>query len=110
MKFQGACLTEGPKQYFLKEDYSTRHFNNIVRISKNGEKLAVLVFGKRNETIKIENFCQLKLENHLFYTKTLDELREITNGLIKDLELIYYGVSRLDIALDFLRWEFSFPE
>jgi len=101
LNLQGIPNITNPKYNFEKEDYSTRHFENVVHISNDVEKLGTLVFGKRNETIQIDNFCQFKFENHLFYTKTLEELQRLKDDLLKDLELSFHGVSRLDIALDF---------
>lgn len=101
LNLQGEPELNDLKYTFDKKDYSTRHFSDVYEVSKNGEKIGVLVFGKRNNTIQIENFCQFKFENHLFYTKTLSELKELKDELLKDLKLTYHGVSRLDLAIDF---------
>jgi hypothetical protein len=83
------------------EDYGTRVFHKRCTISDKTEKIATLLFEKRSDTIKIEDFAQIKLENHLFYTKTLTQIKGIIDKILKELDLKFYSFNRLDIALDY---------
>lgn len=101
INLQGEPNTANEKYEFEYQDYSTRHFKNVVHVSNGSEKIGVLLYERLNSKIGIENWCQFKFENHLFYTKTGEQLKRLKDDLLSDLNLNFYGVSRLDLALDF---------
>ncbi len=101
LNLQGAPNADSKSYDLKKEDYGTRVFENRAIISNSTDKIGTLLWQQRSNTIKIKQFAQLKLENHLFYTKSLEEIHNLIKHLLKELNLTFYSINRLDLALDF---------
>lgn len=82
------------------QEYGTKVFKERVNLTFEGQKFGVLTYSPRSRIIR-EDLCQLKIENHLFYTMSLEALREMIERALVVLSLEYVAVNRLDIALDF---------
>lgn len=79
--------------------YGTKTFANRFEVLYKGEKIGTLVNTPRSNIID-EQLNQFQFENHLFYTKTLSELKNIISELVTSYDLNFVAINRLDIAFD----------
>lgn len=86
---------------FIPEETGTRNHKFRGDVVYNGLKVGILTFGTKQE-IMDSKWCQFKLYNSLFYTMPSKQLHEIVDLVLLELGLKFVGVSRLDLALDFV--------
>jgi len=79
--------------------YGTKTFSNRFEVKYKGEKIGTLVNEPRSNIIDSE-LNQFQFENHLFYTKSLLELKSIISDLVDSYHLSFTAINRLDIAFD----------
>ncbi len=89
-------------------EYGTKVFKHRAEIKYKGEIFGTIVYRPRS-TVLDKDLVQMQLQNHLFYTKSPNELREITENVIKLLNLEYDGLNRADLALDFMGNQHDIP-
>lgn len=81
----------------LLQDFQTRHFKTVYRVSVAGQDLGVLSLNPSSTVSYNEKSCSLKVTNCCFYANTWYELVE---RLKSSLGLEFRNITRLDIALD----------
>jgi hypothetical protein len=84
---------------FIASSYGTKTFANKFTVFYKEEKIATLVNTPRSNIIP-EDLNQLQFENHVFYTKTLKEIRSIIEELTDCYNVEFEAINRLDIAFD----------
>lgn len=93
--------TENDKFSIKKEDYQTRHFKSIFTISKDKKEIAVLACHPHSNILQT-NGGLLKIINKQLYQ---EDLFDFVTSLLEDLEFTFRSISRLDIAMDFNRFQ-----
>ncbi|MGL2994560.1 replication initiation factor domain-containing protein [Flavobacterium sp. TSSA_36] len=83
----------------IKEPFATKTFSDKYLIKYQGQNLAT-IFSKPRASIINEFLSQLQFENHIFYTKSLDEISDIINLFTTTYCLDFSAINRLDIAFD----------
>lgn len=78
-------------------EYSTRVFKFIDVISLNGKKICTATHTPFSSVLE-KDMVIVKFENHLLYEK---ELFLVVDNFLRDFNLTYKSISRLDIAADF---------
>jgi len=87
-------------EFHLKDfDYGTKIFTRRSELYYKNEKIGTFTTGSRSSIIS-ENLSQLQLENHLFYTKTLSQIKQIIYEFTQETNLSFNAINRLDIAID----------
>ena len=81
--------------------YGTRQFHKRVELSNEHHQIGTLLYDRRNDNVQITDWCQIKLDNHLFYTTPLSEIKTYLQSLLSDLQVDVHSINRLDIALDY---------
>ncbi|MFK7798268.1 MAG: hypothetical protein AB8E82_12505 [Aureispira sp.] len=81
----------------LLQDFQTRHFKSICRVSVGGVDLGILSFTPSSAVSYSENSCSLKITNSRFYDNTWFGM---VQELEKSLGFVFRNITRLDIALD----------
>jgi hypothetical protein len=99
LNLKGIPNLDENKLFFEVAEYGTKTFENKVTINHKYEKFCTIVFNPRSK-ILAQDLVQLQIENHLFYTHPLSELKERLNDILKILGLKFHSVNRLDLALD----------
>lgn len=84
---------------FIASSYGTKTFANKFTVFYNEEKIGTLVNTPRSNIIP-EDLNQLQFENHIFYTKSLIEIRNIIDELTDCYNVKFEAINRLDIAFD----------
>ena len=85
-----------------KQAYQTTHFKKVYIIyNKHREEIATLA-SDPHSGILTQDGGLLKIHNKYLYQS---ELYKFTIDLLRDLQLVFKSISRLDIALDFLQFE-----
>jgi hypothetical protein len=74
-----------------------QHYKYIWHINFNGEHLATLLSHTRNDKFVRKNNCKIDFKNHLLYSSQLWPFYDL---ILKELNLTYKNISRLDIAID----------
>lgn len=90
--------------YFIeKQDYQTRHFKSvyIIKTHKDGEQIATMQGEPHSHILSFDSGL-IKLDNKYLYQK---ELSAFVKDLLKKLGLEFRSISRLDIAMDFLKFK-----
>jgi len=87
-----------------KDEVQTQQFRALYHIHEKdtGEEVAVLVAEPRNNMCLRENDGIIKIANKYLYQKNF---YHFVVYLLKDLELIFENIVRLDIAYDFLKFD-----
>lgn len=80
-------------------DYGTKIFSMRSDVYYKNEKIGQYLASPRSAIIDA-NLAQLQFENHLFYTKTPNELRELLENFCDETNYIFKSINRLDICLD----------
>ncbi|WDF65661.1 hypothetical protein [Flavobacterium sp. KACC 22763] len=80
-------------------DYGTKIFQNRSDVYYKDEKIGQYLASPRSAIIN-ENLAQFQFENHLFYTKTLNELKTILDKFCDETNNYFKAVNRLDICFD----------
>ena len=80
-------------------DYGTKIFTNRSELYYNNEKIGVFTSVPRSHIIDSE-LAQLQFENHLFYTKSLTELKNIISQFCLETSYMFKSINRLDICID----------
>lgn len=83
-----------------REPYGTSIFADMLTISMDGEKLAILTLHPRMKHMN-PNLGLLKILNPILYLPNLDRIVE---NLLFDFRLGFLGVSRVDLCADFHRF------
>lgn len=99
INLKGIPLFNSNKLTIIQDDYGTRSYKNKCTVSFRGQKVATLVYNARPAFIN-KLLCQMQLENHLFYTLPLSDIKELVQTLMDELNLKFTGINRLDLALD----------
>ena len=80
-------------------DYGTKIFSMRSDVYYKNEKIGQYLASPRSAIIDA-NLAQLQFENHLFYTKTPNELRELLENFCDETNYNFKSINRLDICLD----------
>jgi hypothetical protein len=91
--------TNSEKFSLISEPYGTKTFANKFKVHYNGEVIGSLVSAPRSNIIP-EQLSQMQFENHVFYSKTLEEMKQIIDEFTDLYRLEFRGVNRLDVAFD----------
>lgn len=83
-----------------KQPYQTRHFKRIYTILQGGEEVATLVSEPHSSIMQFDSGL-LKINNKFLYQA---DLMEWVKQLLKDLELEFRSISRIDLAVDFQKF------
>jgi hypothetical protein len=87
------------KFQFIASAYGTKTFANKFDVMYNNEKIGTLVNTPRSNIIP-EDLNQLQFENHIFYTKSLIEIKTIIEELTDSYDIQFEAINRLDVAFD----------
>lgn len=79
--------------------YGTKIFEYRSDLYVKNQKIGTLQHSPRSSILD-SNFCQLQLENHLFYTFQLDELKSLINQFCEETNYTFKAINRLDICID----------
>lgn len=80
-------------------DYGTSIFKRRGEVHYKNEKIGILTSEPRSKILN-ENFAQIQLENHLYYTKSHNELQKIIELFLDETNYHFKGINRLDICVD----------
>lgn len=90
------------KYKIVRDKSQTRHFKSIFYIyDKNGAEMATLACEPHSDILQHDSGL-LKLNNRVDYQK---DLLPFVKQFLKDLKLNFRSISRIDIALDFLKFK-----
>lgn len=95
------------KRYRItKMEYQTRHFRGVYEIFdiKANERVATLACEPHSHIMSFDSGL-LKLDNKYLYQR---DLYTFAQTLLKDLRLEFRSISRIDIAVDFLKFDNDF--
>ena len=84
---------------FEPEPFGTKTFSFKYEVLYKGEKIGTLVNTPRSVIIP-SDLNQLQFHNHIFYTKTLKEIKSIIHELTDFYNVKFEAINRLDIAYD----------
>ncbi len=84
-----------------KLEYSTRNFKSIHEIYQGNNKVATIA-SEPQSTALHERLALLKIENNLLYDS---DISLIVEQILEALQLEFQGISRIDIANDFNRFD-----
>lgn len=92
-----------PTKYkIVRDKHQTRHFKSIFYIyDTNGEEMATMACEPHSDILQHDSGL-LKINNKYLYQKNF---KQFVDALLKDLQLNFRSISRLDIALDFQRFK-----
>ena len=82
-----------------KEPFATKIFSDKYIVKYQGESLGIMFASPRSSIISAD-LIQLQFENHIFYTKSLLEIRNIIDLFTDEYKLTFSAINRLDIAVD----------
>lgn len=80
-------------------DYGTKIFSNRSDIFYKNEKIGTLTSSPRSDILS-KDFAQMQFENHLYYTKTLLELKQLVDEFCTETNYTFKAINRLDICID----------
>lgn len=83
----------------ITEPFGTKTFANKNVVKYKGEQIASILSNPRSNIIP-DQLNQMQFENHIFYTKTLTEIKTIIYELTNAYSLEFTAINRLDIAYD----------
>ena len=84
---------------FIPSPYGTKTFANKFDVFYQKEKIGTLVNSARSVIIA-DDLNQMQFENHIFYSRTLQELKNIILELTDSYNLVFTAINRLDVAFD----------
>lgn len=84
---------------FIECPYGTKTFCNKFEVHYHGERIGTVLNTPRSNIIA-DDLNQLQFENHVFYTKSLDDIKAIIMDLTDSYNVEFVAINRLDIALD----------
>lgn len=90
--------------YINQLDYQTRQFKEVSEVYYRGEIIATLA-AKPHSPILNPKMVLLKFDNHLLYKRFFPRF---ALKIIDSLDLSYKGITRLDIAIDFEKFDNGF--
>ncbi|WP_417443761.1 hypothetical protein [Joostella sp.] len=106
LSFKGSPLLKGQKSLKLDmHQYGNRTYKKMVDVyyspstDKPKEKYFIMNFEPKSEIIE-SDLVQIKLENHLFYTRSMQDLKKEIETITELLGISFHSCSRLDLALD----------
>lgn len=102
INLQGTAYGEFPEDSDFKlnyYEYGTKIFNKRADLLYKSEKIGSFQHSARS-VIMAQDWSQLQLENHLFYTKSKIELKNILEKFCLETNNEFKSVNRLDICLD----------
>ncbi|RWX00408.1 replication initiation factor domain-containing protein [Flavobacterium cerinum] len=82
-----------------RHEHGNKIYTDVYDLFYNNEKIGLLNAVPRASIIDA-SLIQLQFENHLFYTKKLNDLGQIVYEFQYYFDLAFDGVNRLDIAID----------
>lgn len=85
--------------HFKDYEYGTKIFSRRSDLYYNGEKIGQFMSNPRSEIIS-KDLAQLQFENHLFYTKSLQQLKQLLNDFCEETQYYFKSINRLDVCLD----------
>lgn len=84
---------------FVIAPYGTKTFSNKFDVFYKKEKIGIIVNEPRSNIIA-PDLNQLQFENHIFYSRSLAELKQIIIDLTDSYNLEFTSINRLDVAFD----------
>lgn len=83
----------------LHHEYGTKIFARRSDLYFHNEKIGSFMADPRSEILS-KDFAQLQFENHLFYTKSLNELNILLSNFCQESGYSFKSINRLDICID----------
>ncbi|WP_310560613.1 replication initiation factor domain-containing protein [Flavobacterium sp.] len=83
-------------QYY---DYGTKIFASRSDLYFKNEKIGTLQHSPRSAILDV-NFAQLQFENHLFYTLSHIDLKNLLVDFLEQTNYLFKAINRLDICID----------
>jgi len=83
----------------ITEPFGTKTFANKNIVKYKGEQIGFVLSNPRSNIIN-EKLNQMQFENHIFYSKSLTEIKNIINELTDVYNLEFFSINRLDVAMD----------
>lgn len=80
-------------------DYGTKIFQFRAEVYYKNLKYATIQHSPRSAVLDV-NLAQLQIENHIFYTFTLQEQKTILDAFCSETNYLFKSVNRLDICVD----------
>lgn len=80
-------------------DFGTKIFSNRSDVYFKNEKIASLLSSPRSAILDV-NFAQMQFENHLFYTVTHQDLKNLITSFCEETGYKFKAINRLDICID----------
>lgn len=90
---------EDSQFHLVHYDFGTKIFSNRSDLYFRNEKIGVLQSSPRS-AIMDENFAQLQFENHLFYTISHHDLKNLITVFCEQTGYKFKAINRLDICID----------
>jgi hypothetical protein len=84
---------------FIDAPYGTKTFTNKHIVKYKDEIIGSVLSVPRSNIIP-EKLHQFQFENHVFYSKSLTEIKQIIHELTDFYNLEFTGINRLDVAFD----------
>jgi hypothetical protein len=84
---------------FFLEPFGTKTFANKNIVKYKGEQIGFILSNPRSNIIP-EQLNQMQFENHIFYTKSLTEIKTIIHELTNFYNLEFTAINRIDVAYD----------
>ena len=86
----------------VKMDYQIRQFKDVYEIKQNGEVAAVITANPPGKSVLKAETAIVKIHNKFLYQQNL---KDFVTLLLSDLNLTFMSISRIDIAVDFIRFD-----
>ncbi len=80
-------------------DYGTKIFSTRSDLYYKNQKIGTLQHSPRSAILDF-NFAQLQFENHLFYTLSHQELKNLIDNFCEQTNYLFKSINRLDICID----------
>lgn len=80
-------------------DYGTKIFSSRSDLYFENEKIGTLQHSPRSAILDV-NFAQLQFENHLFYTLSHQDLKNLISEFCDQTNYLFKAINRLDICID----------
>lgn len=93
-------LPDDAKPFSLHlHEYGNKVFKSVYDVFYCDERIGIINADPRSNIIA-SDLIQFQIENHLFYTNTLSELKRMVTDFVNYFAVQFEGINRLDICVD----------
>jgi len=100
--FEPSIVSTSGKFIVCLQDYSIRQFKSVYEIKLKGDVVAVITANPPEKSVLKKETAIVKIINRYLYQ---EDVKGFVVDLLKDLGLTFISISRVDICLDFLKFD-----